>query len=98
MTQYSISEARDNLPAIVSDAEAGKEVVLTRRGKEVAAVVPIVEYRRLRAGRPSFAEAYAEFRKKWPVDAYSDDDEIDIGPEYWDSLRDRSPGREIDFQ
>ena len=97
MTQYSIAEARKNLPAIVDEAVSGGEVRLTRHGREVAVVVSTAEYDRLKSGKKSFREGYeawvAEFRKE----PYNEDDGPEIGPEYWDALRDRSPGREVDL-
>ena len=39
--QYSIAEARSSLPSIVDQAEAGVEIQLTRRGKPVAALMPV---------------------------------------------------------
>ncbi|HEX7323769.1 MAG TPA: hypothetical protein VF292_00245 [Rhodanobacteraceae bacterium] len=34
-------EARQHLPAILADAAAGRATIITRRGREIAAVVPI---------------------------------------------------------
>ena len=36
MTDYSIAEAKNNLPKLVDRALAGEEVTITRRGKPVA--------------------------------------------------------------
>ena len=43
----SISEAKDQLPRIVHEAEAGSAVALTRRGKPVAILISKAEYDRL---------------------------------------------------
>ncbi len=61
--QYSIAEARSNLPTIVDLAEAGQEVELTRRGKPVAVVISLSEFARLRGERASFGVAYQRFLK-----------------------------------
>ena len=45
--QYSIADARRNLPSLVDEAEAGSEVQLTRRGRAVAVLVSVEEYQRL---------------------------------------------------
>ncbi|MGH8729354.1 MAG: type II toxin-antitoxin system Phd/YefM family antitoxin [Burkholderiales bacterium] len=45
--QYSIAQARDQLPGIVHEVEKGKTVTLTRRGKPVARLVSVREYDRL---------------------------------------------------
>jgi prevent-host-death family protein len=40
MTEVSVKDARDNFRAWLDRAEAGEEIVITRRGKEVARLVP----------------------------------------------------------
>jgi prevent-host-death family protein len=89
--QYSISEARAHLPTIIDQAEAGVEVELTRRGKPVAVVVPVKEYQRLRAGRPSFAEAYQKFLENHPLEEFGLDDD------FASSVRDKGPGRKVNL-
>lgn len=44
---FSISQAKDQLPRIVHEAEAGGAVALTRRGKPVAVLISKAEYDRL---------------------------------------------------
>ena len=39
MAEYSIAEAKNNLPKLVDRAVAGEEVTITRRGKVVAKIV-----------------------------------------------------------
>ena len=87
--QYSIADARRNLPSLVDAAEAGAEVRLTRRGRAVAVVVSVEEYERLKANRVGFSQAYAAFRKQFPPDGEG------LGPRYFRSLRDRSVGRKV---
>jgi prevent-host-death family protein len=43
--KISVSEAKGLLTELVKRAEAGDEVILTRRGQEVARLVPIVAAR-----------------------------------------------------
>jgi prevent-host-death family protein len=38
--EISIKEARANFSSIISQAEGGKEIIIRRRGKEVARLVP----------------------------------------------------------
>jgi prevent-host-death family protein len=45
--QYSIAEARDQLPALVHEAERGNHIKLTRRGKAVALLNSVEDYERL---------------------------------------------------
>jgi prevent-host-death family protein len=48
MPNVPASQARDNLAELISRAAYGKErIVLTRRGKQLAAVVPIEDLRLL---------------------------------------------------
>ncbi len=86
--QYSIAEARDHLPGLVRQVERGGPVELTRRGKPVAVLVSIEEYRRLAANRPSktFMEAVEGFRRA------PDFEPIDVDAVFRD-VRDQSPGR-----
>lgn len=87
--QYSIADARRNLPSLVDEAEAGAEVRLTRRGRAVAVVVSVGEYERLKANHVGFSEAYQTFRKHFPGDGSG------LGPRYFRSLRDRGVGRKV---
>lgn len=89
--QYSIADARRNLPTLVDEAESGSEVQLTRRGRAVAVVVSIQEYERLKAHQTTFAEAYEVFREKYP------EGRAGISPGYFRSIRDRGRGREVDL-
>ena len=41
MTQVGMHEAKTNLSRLVARAEAGEEVVIARRGKPVARIVPV---------------------------------------------------------
>lgn len=38
-------QARQRLPAILADAASGRTTIITRRGREIAAVVPIASAR-----------------------------------------------------
>ena len=89
--QYSISQARAHLPAIIDQTEAGVEVELTRRGKPVAVVIPIKEYERLRAGRPSFAEAYQKFLENHSLD------ELGLDDDFASQVRDKGAGRNVNL-
>lgn len=86
---YSVSEARARLPEILEDVEAGKEVHLTRRGKPVAVVVSTDRFEAMQKRRIGFMEAHREFMK-----THSPED-IALEPGYFESLRDRSPGRDV---
>lgn len=87
--QYSISEARANFPSILREAEAGQEVELTKHGKTVAVVISRRELDRLRGTGRNFMDAYDEFVKKYPPE------EFGFPPGFAESVRDKSPGREV---
>ena len=63
--QYSIAEARRNLPRLVHGAEAGKAVELTRRGEAVAIIVGQCYFQQLTSSKPDFAESYRKFTEKY---------------------------------
>lgn len=89
--RYSIAEARDQLPRVVHEVESGQHAELTRRGKPVAILLSVHEYRRLAGQATGFWQAYAVFR-----------DEVDIPglalkKSDFDGLRDRSPGRSSEW-
>ena len=94
--QYSIAKARDHFTSLVRIVERGSAVELTRRGKPVAVMLSIQEYKRLSTGQASFWEAYSSF---W--EAYStfreqvNLEELGIEPDTFAGLRDHSPGREV---
>jgi len=43
MSEYSIAEAKNNLPKLVDRAVAGEEVTITRRGRALAKIVAVAE-------------------------------------------------------
>ncbi len=87
--QYSIAEARANLPAIVDQAESGREIELTRRGKAVAVVVSLREYARLREERPRFSEAYQRFLATHALS------EVGLDDDFFAETRDSTAGRDV---
>jgi prevent-host-death family protein len=87
--EYSVAEARKNLPAVLDEVASGAAVQLTRRGRPIAVLVSVDEYEKLKAGRTTFAEAYGKFRKEHPETGKG------ISASYFRKLRDRSPGRKV---
>ena len=85
----SIAEAKNQLPALIHQVEAGEAVTITRRGKAVAVVVSVEEYERMRAAttvRQSFWDVLQEVRAKLAAeDAFPDWTDEDI-----DSWRDKT--------
>ena len=88
---YSIAEARANLPTLIDQVEAGVAIELTRRGKGVAVMISVDEYKHLRNKRTTFQDAYQKFLKKHSLA------EVGLEKDFARKLRDRSPGRKVDF-
>lgn len=87
--RHSITDARNNLPDLVRQAESGKPVELTRRGEPVAVLVGRRDYDRLTAPSRTFGEAWERFSDSVDLrQANIDPDEI------FSDLRDSAPGRE----
>ena len=88
--RYSIAEARQDLAAIVHEAETVGPIQFTRHGKGVAILLSQVDYDRLTAGRKDFWEAYEVFR------GLSEFADVDVEPDIF-TVRDTSPGRDVSF-
>ena len=43
-TQVSVAQAKAEFAALVSRAEAGEEIIVTRHGKPVARITPLIEH------------------------------------------------------
>jgi len=86
--QLSVAEAKNGLPALVHDVEVGEPVEITRRGRPVAVILSIHEYRRLRGEQPDFWAALQAFRATTDLVA------LDAASAFAD-LRDPSAGRDF---
>ena len=86
---YSIAAARAQLAELVDQAEAGKDVELTRRGKKVAVLLSAAKYARLSGSRVAFMSAFDNFCRD------NDMREIGVEPGWAEELRDKSPGRSV---
>ncbi len=71
--------------------EAGQAVEITRRGNSVAVVISLADYERLANITGTFGEAYAAWRRT------VDNVDLDLPDDYFDSIRDRSVGRQVDL-
>ena len=88
--KHSVSDARRNLSKLIREAESGKTVELTRRGKPVAVLIGYGNFRRPSANRRGFSAAYRDFVET--VDLA----ELDLDPdELFEGVRDRTPGRSL---
>ena len=89
--QYSISDARNNLPNIVKQVEHGPAIELTRRGKPVAVLISREEYERLNPPKPDLWTSIQQWRATHEPLTDAEVDEI------FGDIRDRSPGRHFSF-
>jgi len=90
-TKVSVAEARQNFARLIRTAQQGRAIEITRRGEPVAVLLSASEYLALTGERPSFVEAVDRVRERLGVD------ELGIGDEVFEGLRDDSPGREVSF-
>ena len=88
--KYSIADARNNLARVVHEVEEEGAIELTRRGKSVAVLLSLEEYKRLHGPERSFWNAVQEFRRAYELE------ELQIDPdEVFGDVRERSPGRDF---
>lgn len=87
----SIAEARHDLAAVVHQLEHQPRIQLTRRGKPVAVLLSVREYDRLTAQTRGFWKTYTTFAEA--IDLQS----LEIEPQIFDEVRDRSSGREVNW-
>lgn len=64
---YSVADAKNRLPAVLREAEAGEPIEITRHGKPVAVVLSIDAWRRLQAPRADLWAAYEAWRAGGPA-------------------------------
>lgn len=93
MSEVSVAEAKNQFTRLVQQAEAGNAVHITRRGRPVAVLLSEHEYARLSRPRQEFAEFLSTWRREMRERAI----EFPDGSEF-EGLRDKSPGREVDFE
>ncbi len=91
LRKYSIAEARNHFTTLVHDVEQASVIELTRRGKPVAVLLSIQEYRRLSTGQTGFWNAYATFQDSINLQ------KLNIEPDIFKEARDVSPGRKVNW-
>jgi prevent-host-death family protein len=91
LRQYSIADARKNLPTVVDEAQAGLEVQLTRRGQPVAVVMSVDQFERMKTERATFADSYRAFRQRFP------EGKCNLRARTFKGLRERGVGRKVEL-
>jgi len=89
--QVPIAEAKNKLTVMIREVEAGPAIQLTRRGKPVAVLLSTREYHSLCRRKRDLGDAIDRFRKDLEAE------QIAITEDDLAGLRDRSPGRPVDF-
>lgn len=56
MAQWQLQEAKQRFSEVIRQAHDDGPQVVTRHGEEVAVIIDIAEYRRLKHGAPDFKE------------------------------------------
>jgi prevent-host-death family protein len=88
--EYSVAEARDRLAELVHEAEHGRPIRITRRGKRAAVLVSEEEFQRSHGRqRQGPGDAILAWRKKYGG--------VELTDAQIDRWRDRSIGRVPDF-
>lgn len=87
--EFSIAEAKNKLPAIIHAIERGTPATITRYGTPVAVVISVEQFKAMSRNKPNFWKAVAQFRQ-----GLSDSNLLN---EEFSNLRDKSPGREVNF-
>jgi hypothetical protein len=76
----------------VHELEDVHRVYITRRGETVAVLISKAQYDRIQSRRSGFWQSYQSFRKNVNLK------QVNIDPsEVWGNVRDKAPGREIEF-
>lgn len=89
--KYSTQRLNQNLPEVLKQIQQGNLIEITQAGKPFAFILSSSEYQRLTATKSNFWESLQDFR------ASHDLAELEIAADVFDDVRDRSPGREVNF-
>lgn len=90
MSQHSVAETKNRLPALLHEVELGSAVEITRRGKTVAVLLSVAEYQRLLYRKPDLWEKIRQFR----ATHHLEDQELHLA---FEGLRDAAPGRDFSW-
>jgi prevent-host-death family protein len=86
---YSVADARAQLPRLLDEVEAGREIRLTRRGRAVAVVLSTERYEAMTRKRGDFGQVYRSFVARHPLR------EVGVDSELFESIRGRGSGRRV---
>ena len=89
--QYSTQQLNQNLPEVLEQISQGNPIEITQSGEPFAVILSASEYERLTALKSSFWESLQDFRSSNNLE------EIETETDVFADVRDRSPGREVNF-
>ncbi|MBI5120779.1 MAG: type II toxin-antitoxin system Phd/YefM family antitoxin [Rhodospirillales bacterium] len=93
MSEVSIAEAKNHLPRLVQQAEAGDVVRITRRGKQVAVLMSERSFERLATP----GHDLAAFLKSWRGEMHARKAEYPSAVDF-KNLRDNSGRKQVDWE
>lgn len=97
VNEYPIVEAKDQLPRLIREAEAGNPVMVTRHGKPAAVLLSAVRYKQLTAHQKDFLGAVQEFKAQYRVAEDLGDVFGDVFGDAFGDVRDASTGRDVNL-
>ena len=89
--RYSTQQLNQNLPEVLKQIKQGEPVEITQEGEPFAVILSASEYQRLTAPKSSFWQSLQDFRSS------NDLEELEIESEVFAEVRDKTPGREVNF-
>lgn len=63
--EFSVAQAKNQLPQLIHQTEQGMHIQITRYGKPVAILLSQAEYNRLQQAGTTFASAFQRFHQKF---------------------------------
>ena len=86
-TVFTIAEAKNRLPKLIHNSEKEGIISISRHGKIVAYIICEKDFKKIIKSSNDFYSKLKEFREKNTLDNVS----------IWDNIRDKTPGREVQF-
>ena len=101
MPQYSIDRSSEPVDQFVrNQVREGSPLELLDGGEVVAVLVSAEDYKRHYTPKKDFRQSLLEIRQKYGLDDPNFDDNEMSDAEFeafWDNLRDKTPGREVEI-
>lgn len=89
--QYSTQQLNSHLPEVFEQIERSDSIEITQAGEPFAVILSASEYQRLTDSKSTFWSSLQEFYSN------NDQEEIETEADVFANVRDRSPGREVNF-